>query len=321
VTAPVTTLTVNEIERAFHGDPAMPLLWYLRDLLGQTDTKRGCMTGSCKACAVRVDGQTVASCTIGVGDATGSRIATFAPYRSGGVAPLGLGIASACTRRSVLGGLGLAASGVLLGKFGLPPGAGTKLSDLRLPGQLYAVVSRPPIWGYRPVSFDAAQALSVGGVRRVFPVLDGIAVVADTTWSALVARDALAVTWSAGQVSRFSPYDMPNLDRPEQEFPGATAYAANGYCRIWSPTDGAVPSVAAALGLDPERIVHTRTAWTGGSPNPAYALEAAVISNRTGTPVNVAWTVADDIAARRFLDDREKTRDAGCDRGDPTSSR
>jgi isoquinoline 1-oxidoreductase alpha subunit len=32
-------LKVNGIDRSFNGDPDMPLLWYLRDILGLTGTK------------------------------------------------------------------------------------------------------------------------------------------------------------------------------------------------------------------------------------------------------------------------------------------
>jgi isoquinoline 1-oxidoreductase subunit alpha len=33
---------VNGIGRSFDGDPEMPLLWYLRDILDLTGTKFGC---------------------------------------------------------------------------------------------------------------------------------------------------------------------------------------------------------------------------------------------------------------------------------------
>jgi len=35
-------LKVNGVERTFDGDGDMPLLWYVRDLLGMTGTKFGC---------------------------------------------------------------------------------------------------------------------------------------------------------------------------------------------------------------------------------------------------------------------------------------
>lgn len=47
----------------FHdGDPSMPLLWYLRDVLRLTGTKYGCGIGACGACTVLVDGKAARSC-------------------------------------------------------------------------------------------------------------------------------------------------------------------------------------------------------------------------------------------------------------------
>ena len=43
-------------------DPAMPLLWVLRDGLNLTGTKYGCGVGACGACTVHVNGQAVRAC-------------------------------------------------------------------------------------------------------------------------------------------------------------------------------------------------------------------------------------------------------------------
>jgi isoquinoline 1-oxidoreductase subunit alpha len=55
-------LRVNGQERSFEGDPAMPLLWFLRDELGLTGTKFGCGAALCGACTVHVDGNPTRSC-------------------------------------------------------------------------------------------------------------------------------------------------------------------------------------------------------------------------------------------------------------------
>src|SRR5690606_30982364 len=52
----VATLQVNGQERAFDGDPSMPLLWFLRDELGLIGTKFGCGAALCGNCTVHVDG-------------------------------------------------------------------------------------------------------------------------------------------------------------------------------------------------------------------------------------------------------------------------
>lgn len=56
------TLKVNGTSRQFDGDPEMPLLWYLRDLLQMTGTKFGCGQGLCGACTVHLNGKPVRSC-------------------------------------------------------------------------------------------------------------------------------------------------------------------------------------------------------------------------------------------------------------------
>jgi isoquinoline 1-oxidoreductase alpha subunit len=58
-------------------DPAMPLLWVLRDLLQLTGTKYGCGVGACGACTVRVEGRAVRACITPVGSVAGKRIATI----------------------------------------------------------------------------------------------------------------------------------------------------------------------------------------------------------------------------------------------------
>jgi isoquinoline 1-oxidoreductase subunit alpha len=68
-------LQVNGQERAVDAEPAMPLLWALRDLLNLTGTKYGCGIGACGACTVHLDGQAVRSCQTPV-NAVGSRKVT-----------------------------------------------------------------------------------------------------------------------------------------------------------------------------------------------------------------------------------------------------
>ena len=55
-------LTVNGTTHTYDGDPAQPLLWYLRDDLGLTGTKFGCGISACGACTVHVDGTAMPSC-------------------------------------------------------------------------------------------------------------------------------------------------------------------------------------------------------------------------------------------------------------------
>src|SRR5207302_10892146 len=81
--------------------------------------------------------------------------------------------------------------------------------DTRLPGMLYAVVARPPVYGGKVASFDPAEALKVPGVERVvqieaspppaqFNPLGGVAVLARNPWAAMQGRRALKTTWGDG---------------------------------------------------------------------------------------------------------------------------
>ncbi|HEV3512265.1 MAG TPA: (2Fe-2S)-binding protein [Candidatus Sulfotelmatobacter sp.] len=59
----MTHLKVNGVAQSFDGDPEMPLLWYLRDILGLTGTKFGCGMALCGACTVLENGKAIRSCT------------------------------------------------------------------------------------------------------------------------------------------------------------------------------------------------------------------------------------------------------------------
>jgi isoquinoline 1-oxidoreductase subunit beta len=74
--------------------------------------------------------------------------------------------------------------------------------DVSVPNMLYAAVARCPVFGGKARSFDTAKARAVQGVRGVHAVASGIAVVADSTWAALKARDALVVQWDEGPAAK-----------------------------------------------------------------------------------------------------------------------
>jgi nicotinate dehydrogenase subunit A len=58
-------------------DPAMPLLYALRDGLGLHGPRFGCGLGQCGACTVHLDGAAARSCILPVGGAVGRRIVTL----------------------------------------------------------------------------------------------------------------------------------------------------------------------------------------------------------------------------------------------------
>jgi isoquinoline 1-oxidoreductase alpha subunit len=70
-------LKVNGLDRSFAGDPEMPLLWYLRDILGLTGTKFGCGMALCGACTVLQNGKAIRSCQKQMGTVEGLQITTI----------------------------------------------------------------------------------------------------------------------------------------------------------------------------------------------------------------------------------------------------
>jgi nicotinate dehydrogenase subunit A len=72
------TLRVNgRAQSVDTDDPAMPLLYALRDSLSLHGPKFGCGLGQCGACTVIVDGQAVRSCQISVTSVQGKEITTL----------------------------------------------------------------------------------------------------------------------------------------------------------------------------------------------------------------------------------------------------
>lgn len=68
---------VNGVERTFDGDADMPLLWYVRDMLGMTGTKFGCGMSLCGACTVHKNGEAIRSCITPIGTLAGAEIVTI----------------------------------------------------------------------------------------------------------------------------------------------------------------------------------------------------------------------------------------------------
>jgi len=68
---------VNGSQRQFDGDPDMPLLWYLRDLLQYTGTKFGCGMGLCGSCTVHLNGAATRSCVTSMKDVAGKEVTTI----------------------------------------------------------------------------------------------------------------------------------------------------------------------------------------------------------------------------------------------------
>ena len=79
---------VNGESRSFEGDPAMPILWYVRDELGLSGTKFGCGQALCGACTVHLNGQAVRACVTPMSAAKDGEITTIEGLDAAGNHPV-----------------------------------------------------------------------------------------------------------------------------------------------------------------------------------------------------------------------------------------
>lgn len=88
--------------------------------------------------------------------------------------------------------------------------------DKRIPGMLYASIERnPKIMGIVK-TFDDTETLKVKGVKEVFKIRakvhnvwrEGVAVVADSTWSALQGRKHLKIEWDESQFTHINSAEI-----------------------------------------------------------------------------------------------------------------
>jgi len=175
--------------------------------------------------------------------------------------------------------------------------------DVRLPGMLAATMVLPPVLGAVPNTVDASEARSIAGVRDVFTIGDGVAIVADDLWSAFRAREAVKVTWSGGNAHLSSAeirtrlraaltrpgtveretgdalgvlaaaaslidaeYETPFVAHAPIEPINCTVRVEAGHVDVWVPTQGqtlARAAAAKAAGLPPD-AVDVHTTFLGG---------------------------------------------------------
>lgn len=176
--------------------------------------------------------------------------------------------------------------------------------DFRVPGMKFASIEKPHEIGGTVTSYDRAAALGVPGVRAVFAVSSGIAVVADNTWAAFEGRKRLNATFGHGpNANASSPsmlakmrelvkqpggvvkstgdaraalangtvlratYDVPYLAHAPMEPQNATADVRAGHVTVWAPTQVPTLSQATAAkiaGLPVEAVTVNSTLLGGG---------------------------------------------------------
>ena len=176
--------------------------------------------------------------------------------------------------------------------------------DVRQPGMAYAVVARCPVFGGKVASFDAGKAKAVPGVKDVIQISDGIAVIADNTWTAMQGRKALEVKWDEGPnaevtsagISKLladgalrpgyaarkqgdveaglrgaaqkieAEYEVPFLAHATMEPQNCTAHVRGDRCDVWAPTQNQTntQNLAAKITGLDPKAVFVHTTFLGG---------------------------------------------------------
>ncbi|MFC1922906.1 molybdopterin cofactor-binding domain-containing protein [Chloroflexota bacterium] len=198
--------------------------------------------------------------------------------------------------------------------------------DVTLPGMLYATLLRCPVLRGRVSNFDASQALAIPGVRQVFEIDIGVAVVADDTWAALQGQRALEVTWDEGGYSSLSSttirdefvdrlgvgqdadpavleaiYELPFFAHATPEPMNCIADVRANHCEVWAPTQNpgqSLSRVSSITGFPKEKIQLHIPRVGGGFGRRLqvdYVEQAVQISSQAGAPVKLLWTREEDI--------------------------
>jgi isoquinoline 1-oxidoreductase beta subunit len=210
--------------------------------------------------------------------------------------------------------------------------------DVKLPGMVYATFTKCPVFGGKVKSANLDEIKKRLGVRDAFILDDvqgltpGVAIIADTTWNAFSAAEALKVQWDEGpvatqsstemarqadQLAKATPpaaipsgakivsatYHYPFLAHATLEPQNCTAVYKDGIMEMWTPTQ--IPAsgqglVTRGLALDPKNVVVHITRLGGGfgrRGSNEFSIEAAAIAMKlSGTPVKLMWKREDDFA-------------------------
>jgi isoquinoline 1-oxidoreductase beta subunit len=146
--------------------------------------------------------------------------------------------------------------------------------DVRLPGMLYAVVARCPVFDGKVARFDATKARTVPGVQHVVQIPQGVAVVASNTWAAMEGRRALQIEWDEGPNAALTAAGIRETLARLSETPGGGVAEQHGdvaaaFARVSQPIEATyeAPYLAHAR-LEPYACVAriadgTCEIWTG----------------------------------------------------------
>lgn len=175
--------------------------------------------------------------------------------------------------------------------------------DAKMEGMVYALVKRPPVVGGQVKSFDAEKIKKMPGVVDVielpkypgpapaFSQLGGVAILAETTWQAWQAKDALTVQWDHGPNEKYNTPEYTKQLHASVNKPGKVARqtgdvekamenAANKYA-----VDYSVPHLAHAPMEVPAAIADVKTDDAG---KPESCLMYAATQNPQAAQQSIA---------------------------------
>ncbi len=90
-------------------------------------------------------------------------------------------------------------------------------------GVKFAAIAQCPVFGGKVGSVDDTKAKEIKGFRQVVAEDDFVAVVADTTWSAMQGLDALSITWDEGANANVNSAQIWEALRSASKEPGVVA--------------------------------------------------------------------------------------------------
>jgi isoquinoline 1-oxidoreductase subunit beta len=144
--------------------------------------------------------------------------------------------------------------------------------DMVMDGMVYATTRTNPALGGGLIGFDAEAAQGMRGVRNVLPITGGVAVVADNTWRAFQAAQAVECDWGP------SPY----IGNTDEQFDAVAASMTDDHQDSRFKDDGDVDSA-----LDGADVIEAeyRIPYLAHAP-----LEPmSVVVKMTGTRLDI-WT-------------------------------
>lgn len=125
--------------------------------------------------------------------------------------------------------------------------------DVKVPGMLYAVYEKCPVFGGKVVTSNVDRIKTLAGVRDAFVIegtsnltglVPGVAIVADSTWAAFSARQKLKVTWDEGKYANDSWDGFATKAAELSKQPGAATLRKDG--DVAAALAGAAKTVEAA---------------------------------------------------------------------------